>query len=56
MKVKLSEKTCRKPLRGNWVLVNYCNVKFPGEIVNIVANECDAQEWKHILKIATERR
>ena len=39
MKVKLSEKTCRKPLRGNWVLVNYCNVKFPGEIVNIVANE-----------------
>ena len=26
-------------LRGDWALVKYVHVKFPGEIVNIIANE-----------------
>ena len=42
IKVKLSEKAYMNRIelsRRDWVIVNYDNVKFPGEIVNIVANE-----------------
>ena len=44
IKVKLSEKAYMNRIelsRRDLVIVNYDNVKFPGEIVNIVANELE---------------
>ena len=44
IKVKLSEKAYMNRIelsRRDWVIVNYDNVKFPGEIVNVVANELE---------------
>ena len=45
IKVKLSEKAYMNRIelsRRGWVIASYDNVKFPCEIVNIVANEFEA--------------
>ena len=42
--------------RGDWVLVNYDNMTFPGEMVNIVANESEmnvTQKSGNIFRVPT---